>query len=440
MSMISDLSTGESLRIEIVGLGVMPKAPLSDEAQQAIRNSDVILGSSRQLCLVEHLIKDQGTSAFPPFSQLPQWIQQQQASGMKKLVVLASGDPLFYGVGRWFAQRFSRQQLTFHPAVSSLQAACHRLGISLQDTQVISLHGRPLASLRRTLKQHQTVLALTDDKSKPSHIAAELLDMGFTQGRVHICERLGYQDEKVSSYSVTDRALHTNTFNPLHVTVIESGTCQKYVPEFPGIPDDEFATDGEKGKGLLTKRAVRLNILSQLQPASQDVIWDIGAGCGSVAIELALWQRQHQIFAIEHHPQRLACLKENREKFGVEQTLQIVAGRAPEVLNTLAIPNKIFIGGSDGELLNILSYSWDRLPPNGVLVATAVTETSKQILLGFCERLDQTVAEFESFQIQINGSDNLAGQLLYRPNLPVTLFKWTKAKANALRYSNHEVR
>jgi precorrin-6Y C5,15-methyltransferase (decarboxylating) len=164
-----------------------------------------------------------------------------------------------------------------------------------------------------------------------------------------------------------------------------------------------------------------------LQPSRGDVIWDIGAGCGSVAIELSLWQKHHKIFAIEHHSDRLACLEDNKNKFGVQQSLSIISGRAPQVLEQLEHANKVFIGGSDGELTFLLEHCWQALPERGVLVASAVTEDTKYILMGFVQHREKALdSHFESTQIMVSRSSELAGQILYRPNLPVTLFKWEK--------------
>ncbi|HIG36376.1 MAG TPA: precorrin-6Y C5,15-methyltransferase (decarboxylating) subunit CbiT, partial [Oceanospirillaceae bacterium] len=132
-------------------------------------------------------------------------------------------------------------------------------------------------------------------------------------------------------------------------------------PNFPGIPDAHFKTDGKSGKGLLTKREVRLNILSLVQAAPQEVIWDIGAGCGGVAIELALWNPLGSVYGIEHHDQRVACLNANKEAFGVSTNLHTIQGRAPDALAELDNPDKVFIGGSGGNLNAILQLVWQRL-------------------------------------------------------------------------------
>lgn len=418
---------GATTRFHIIGLGVAHTAQLSEPALEALNQSEIVLGSPRQISVIESLLSKQETHYFPKFSELPKWLLSQDEKGIKNIAILASGDPLYFGIGRWFSQQYENKQLRFYPAVSSIQAACHEIGLSLQDVDVISLHGRPLHSIRRYLKQNQTLVMLTDQNSTPNEIVKECHRLGFIEGEIHVCERLGYSEQRIQSFSLDDKTIDTLEFDPLHVSIISTKNCTRFIPEFPGIPDSEFITDRENGKGMLTKREVRLAILSMLQPSRGDVIWDIGAGCGSVAIELSLWQKHHKVLAIEHHSDRLACLENNKNKFGVQQSLSIISGRAPQALEQLEHANKVFIGGSDGELALLLKKCWQDLPERGVLVASAVTEDTKYILMGFFKSREKALdSYFESTQIMVSRSSELAGQILYRPNLPVTLFKWEK--------------
>ncbi|PWQ95451.1 precorrin-6Y C5,15-methyltransferase (decarboxylating) subunit CbiT [Leucothrix pacifica] len=232
---------------------------------------------------------------------------------------------------------------------------------------------------------------------------------------------------------LTRQAKQTLSFDPLQVTIIKVIGQSKYLPSFPGIPDQHFITDSEAGRGLITKREVRLAILSLLQPAPGDIGWDIGAGCGGVAVEWALWNPLGTVHAIEHHAIRFDCLQQNQQRFGVVDNLKPVNGRAPEVLSDLPAANKIFIGGSDGELPNLLESLWEDLPLNGVIVASAVMETSRVQLIQFAQSMsDRTPnrCDVETLQVAISKGGQLAGQLLYRPSLTVTLFKFTKTVVN----------
>ena len=381
--------------LHIIGLGVSQQAELSVEAQTALKNASLVIGSERQLQTIAHVLSaDTQTQVLPKLGELKAQLLDTDIEG--DVAVLASGDPLYYGIGRWFKQHFDHCNLAFYPAVSSIQTACHRLGKALQDVEVLSLHGRPLAKLKTRLRARQPLMVLTDSQSHPQAIAKLCVETGFSHARLTVLEQLGYDAEKVTSYSAKELAEQsaeelaeksidsTLDFDPLHLTYIEPEGNFGYLPQFPGIQDTFFITDGEReGQGMLTKREVRLQVLSLMQPQCGDVVWDIGAGCGGVAVELAYWQPQSQVYAIEHHSERFTCLEANRERFGVVSNLKTIRGRAPEALEGLPNPNRVFIGGSDGELPALLAQVWDLLPEQGVVVATAVTESSKHQLLSF---------------------------------------------------------
>jgi len=416
------------MTIDVIGLGVAEKAKFSEAAEQALFCADLVIGSSRQLKVIEAQLKpQQETKELPKLSELSALIDQKPE---KNIVVLASGDPLYFGIGRWFLKHYDVDQVHFHPAVSSIQAACHLVGVALQDTEVFSLHGRPLEKLRTTLRKNQYFVVLTDKKSKPAMLAQECLSAGFGQSVFWVCENMGYANQRVRKLSVEqllkDKLLE---FDPLHVTVIQTLGTGGVLPEFPGIPDARFVTGdkGEVGKGLITKREVRLAILSLIQPSNDDIIWDIGAGCGGVSVELAYWNERVQVFGIEHNTDRFSYLDANREHFGVVSNLTLVEGKAPDVLSELPVANKVFIGGSGGELENLLFLVWKQLPENGVLVASAVTESSKQKLLAFSDQIETLEeGDSETLQIAVSKGSRLAGQLLYRPSLPVSLFRFQK--------------
>ncbi|ROS04890.1 precorrin-6Y C5,15-methyltransferase (decarboxylating) [Sinobacterium caligoides] len=428
-----------TLRIDVVGLGVSAHAVLDGAARDALSSASYVLGSSRQLETVVDFIRHDSAVELPPLMVLRSCIDAYRERGIDRIAILASGDPLYYGIGRWLGRQFSLEKgddvsLCFHPAISSIQASCHRLALSLQDAKVVSLHGRPLALLRRHLVAQQTLIILTDTKSNPVALAHECRELGFEQANITVCEQLGYEQERVRRFTI-DQLLTTPTeklsFNLLHVSVIETGVNAGFLPSFPGIADEHFITDAESGRGLLSKREVRLTILSLLSPAPCDVVLDIGAGCGGVSIELARWAIDSKVIAVEHHRERLLCLEANRQRFGVVDNLEIIAGRAPDCLDEDVFPsleavNKLFIGGSDGELPALLERQWQRLPRGGVLVASAVTETTKQQLLRFISMVD---ARCETLQLAVSKGGELAGQLLYRPSLPVTLFKLVKVEA-----------
>ncbi len=419
--------------IHIVGLGVAETAALSIAAQSIIKDADIIIGSERQLMTINMLLsenvckKKERTVVLPLLLELPSLIASYKG---KLVVVLASGDPLYYGIGRWFSKNFGHEYLRFYPAVSSIQAACHELGLALQDVDVISLHGRPLEKIRTKLHQNQKLVVLTDQYSQPQILAKECIAAGFAQSTLIVCENLGYAQQRIRSFlAVQLNKQQALLFDPLHVTVIDVVGSGGVLPEFPGIPDSHFITGKVAGKGMISKREVRLVILSLLQASAQDIIWDIGAGCGGISVELAYWNETATVYAIEHHRERLKYLLQNCQCFGVTHNVKIIEGRAPEALNSLPLPNKIFIGGSDGELNSLLRTAWNILPLGGVLVASAVIGSTKKILTQFAETAKN--AAVESIEVSIKRGDikinsNAMKELVYEDRLPVTIFKILK--------------
>ncbi len=415
--------------VHVLGLGVTEKASFSEAAQEAIKHSTVIIGSERQLATVGHLLSEsQQQLELPSLDLLKSFLNKNTD---KTISLLASGDPLFYGIGHWLQKNISKPRIKFYPSVSSIQAACHLLGLSLQNVCVISLHGRPLKSIRAELKNNQHYIILTDKNSQPLALAKECVAAGYEKSELWVCEKLGYAEQNVRQFKVDDLLVNPELeFDGLHLSVIYTQGHGGKLPEFPGFPDELFITGKSKGKGMITRREVRLSILSLLQSSTGDVIWDIGAGCGSVAVELAYWNKNCHVTAIEQHGDRLTCLERNREKFGVVKNLKVINGRAPQALENLANPDKIFIGGSDGELFNLLTICWQKLPPGGVMVASAVTENSKNELFRMAEVIEENESDskhqIESVQIAVSKADKLAGQSVYKPCYPVTIFKFEK--------------
>lgn len=421
------------MTIHVIGLGVSQQATLTTDAINALIQAEVVIGSPRQLETIVSRVPDainnaisqgQKCVALPKLNELKALLTDFEN---KQVCILASGDPLYFGIGRWLGKNIPADTLIFHPGVSSIQAACHKLALSLQDCDVISLHGRPVENLRSLIRHNQTLVILTDKYSQPKRLAQECFELGYHGAKITVCEDLGYEREKVRSFSIGElKDSSAIYFSDLHVTIIQTGISEM-MPQFPGFNDELFITGKAAGKGLITKREVRLAVLSLLQPSRGDIAWDIGAGCGGIAVEWAYWNKSGQVHAIEHNDHRFDCLQQNTQRFGVLGNLTPLQGRAPAVLDSLPQANKVFIGGSDGEMSELLSSCWMQLPAKGVLVVSAVMEKTKQQLLTFRDELLMVGnATIETSQIAISRGEELAGQLVYRPNLPVTLFRFEK--------------
>jgi precorrin-6Y C5,15-methyltransferase (decarboxylating) len=348
------------------------------------------------------------------------WALLQAHTG-KRIVLLASGDPLCYGIGALLLRHLEPERLVFYPNVSSIQAAFARIKRPWHQAQIISLHGRSLQSLRAVLRANQLYALLTDHSSHPVAIASLLNTVGFEDSQLWIAEELGTSQERVRRFQADELANSHVAFASLNVLIVETRGPGGLLPEFPGIPDEHFLTGEAPGKGMLSKREVRLSILALLASRAGEIGWDIGAGCGGVAVEWARWTPQGAVYAIEYHAQRLQYLKANRERFGVLNNLHIVAGYAPEVLTQLPDPDKVFIGGSQGNLTTLLDAVWHRLPSRGRLVVSAVTEDSRMELYRFAGGQPAQWTE-----ISVAREDRLASQRVLRPQLPVLLMQLDK--------------
>lgn len=407
--------------IDVVGLGVADHFDaLPAGHRQVLRDATLIIGGERQLALLPSLPATR--VHYPsPFSDLASLLPEYRH---ERVVLLASGDPLFYGIGNWLNRHLAPSALRFHSNVSSVQVAFSRIGQPWQQAEVISLHGRPLGHLQSRLRGQRLYALLTDARNHPAAIASALCDWGQADAQCWVLEALGSKQERVQSFSAADLAVSRQAFNPLNIVILHSVAHSPH--EFPGLADTAFITDSSPGSGMISKREVRLMVLSLLQPAANEIGWDIGAGCGGVAVEWALANPLGQVIAIENHPKRIACLQANRQKFAVETNLQLLTAKAPECLAELseaATPNAIFVGGGGADLGAILEHAWSRLAPGGRLVASAVTETSRATLLGFASRCD---GEPAWSQLTVSRPDQLAGQLILKPRLPVLLMKCSK--------------
>lgn len=361
--------------IHVIGLGINDPPVLSHAAWEILKQAEVIIGAANAFTDIVPLAAK--VYLYPkPLQEI--WPLLRQHTG-QHIVLLASGDPLFYGIGALLLRHIAPEQLQFHPHVTSIQAVFARIKRPWQNVEVMSLHGRPLQSLRAALKTNRFYGLLTDPVNNPGAIAQILSEIGLAS-TLWVAENLGSPEEQVRFFQAAELATEHQEFAPLNVTILETRGPGGVLPEFLGIPDERFITDGEAGRGMLSKREVRLMILSLLSPRANEIGWDMGAGCGGVAVEWALWNSRGELYAIECHEQRLACLAVNRERFGVANNLHMIAGHAPEALATLPPPNAVFVGGSKGRLLDMLQTVWQRLLPGGRLVASAVTEDSRSFL------------------------------------------------------------
>lgn len=403
--------------ITVIGIGVSPRH-LTEYSLQPLQHADLVIGSLRQLGYIPHL--DCATLPYPkPMDELLPLLDQLLHHGPhRNIVLLASGDPLFHGIGSWLLKKMPlmpQVKLRCLPNITSIQYAAALLGQSWDKLEVIHLHGENIAQLRaRILNGHYYGL-LTDAQNTPQAIAQELLQMGYDQSQCWIMEAMGTTDEQVTQLSAASLSQCSHPFHSFNVLFIEVKGAHSPWPQFPGAADSWFSVE-ETDSAMYTKREIRLAILSLLQPQAQHIGWDVGAGFGSVALEWARWNPLGQVYAIEKRAARYAILLKHQQRWGVSKNLIAIQGCAPEIFINLPQPQRIFVGGGGADLKPILSAAWEKLSSPGRMVISVVTEHGKQVLYDFCQEKYP-----EWLEIQVSKPHALGTQWVLKPQLPVTL-------------------
>ncbi|WP_448565030.1 precorrin-6y C5,15-methyltransferase (decarboxylating) subunit CbiE [Trichothermofontia sp.] len=392
--------------IQVVGIGLDGAAGLSVTTRQLVEEATILVGSPRHLAYFPNhpgdriLVQDFSSAIAQIQTVLPQIRQQPGAY----LVFLASGDPLFFGVGRLLLQAFPASELTFHPHLSSIQLAFSCLKLPWQSAQIVSVHGRPLDQVIPLLQQGASPIALlTDLENTPAAIARLIASLQLPISyQFWVCEDLGGDTERVQQWSLSEIPSHT--FAPLNIVVLVRETSppqldRTNLPRF-GLPDDCFLGFADR-PGLMTKREMRLLILGELALQPNQVVWDIGAGTGSVAIEIARLCPTSQIYAIEKTAAGQALIAQNCDRFQVTN-VHLIPGNAPVVLADLPRPDRIFIGGSGGQLLSILATCQQHLQPQGVLVIALATLEHSVIVQHWLHQLAEAHPTWTAHWLQAN--------------------------------------
>lgn len=395
--------------LSIVGIGEDGLDGLSSSARRLIADAEVVIGGSRQLALAGSLIK----TAMPWPSPLLSAVPQILALRSRAVCVLATGDPFSYGIGATLAQHVAAEEMLCLPAPSAFSLAAARLAWPLQTTTCLSVHGRPLELLLPHLQPRARLLALSWDARTPGDVARLLVARGLGASRLTVLERMGGPHERRRSSTATDAAFaDVDALNTLAIEV-EAEPGARIVPLSQGLDDSMFAHTGQ-----ITKREVRAITLSALAPRRGELLWDIGAGCGSVGVEWMLAHPENRTIAIEPRADRVALCTENAVALGVPD-LRTVAGAAPAALAGLPQPDAIFIGGGGDEA--VIESAMAALPSHGRLVANAVTLETEASLIACHARHGGTLT-----RIEISRVDALGDFTGWRPARPVTQWTWVK--------------
>ncbi len=397
--------------LTIVGIGEDGISGLGDAAKQAIEAAEFVFGGARHLELARPLIAGEARRWPVPFDAA---MSAVMALAGRKVCVLASGDPFFHGVGVTLARKIPLAEMRALPAPSAVSLAAARMGWALQDVETVSLHGRPTDLIRPLLHPGTRILALTSDEAAPAAIAALLAGLGFGPTRITVLEALGGASERIRSTRASSFDL--KNINPLNVLAleIESTSQARILPLAHGLADDLFEHDGQ-----ITKREVRALTLSALSPRRDELLWDIGAGSGSVAIEWMLAHPSLNAIAIEADPGRAARIGRNAAAFGVPG-LAVVHGTAPAALADLETPDAIFIGGG-GSDPGVLDTAIRAMRPGGRLVANAVTLEMETLLIARHAGLGGALTRISVARAAPVGS--MSG---WKPAMPITQWSWEK--------------
>ncbi|MCW8329124.1 precorrin-6y C5,15-methyltransferase (decarboxylating) subunit CbiE [Photobacterium sp. SDRW27] len=392
---------------------------LTSRAVSAVSQARVVAGHPRHL------------EWFPQFEGLfldmtqgfSQWMNQVvDESEEGDVVVLASGDPLFFGIGATLNKRVGAEAVSFIPSLSSAQLAFSRLSLPWSEARFLSCHGRELKGFVSQMQQGDLFAVLTDSKNTPQAIARHMQQYNETCWTLTVCEQLGGVNEQLTVFSVADLAKSEVGFDPLNILVAQR-TEQQYWGGNGQFADDESFLKRMPQNGLITKQAVRNLALTTLRINHLDTVWDIGAGSGSIAIESAKLGWKGQVFAVECNPDCFDSIAANIQAHGTDN-VQLVKGKAPDVLSELPAPNAVFIGGSRGAMDAILSEVWARLEINGRLVVSAVTLDTVAEIYQWAK--GQALA-FDVQLVNISQTKPLAHYLRYQAENPIHLFTLTKS-------------
>lgn len=397
--------------LSIVGIGEDGVEGLSSVALQLIRSAELVVGGARHLELASGLIRGRRLAWPSPITDAFPEIERHRG---RAVAILASGDPFHFGVGKQIAAFVQADEFICLPQPSAFSLAAARMGWPLQDVSLVTLHGRALNGIIRHLQPGARILALSWDSATPRKLSELLTTHRMGQSRMTVLEAMGGARERIRHATASN--FDIEEIQPLNTIAIEMVAELEaiIIPLAPGLDDDFFEHDGQ-----LTKREVRAVTLSSLQPLQGQLLWDIGLGAGSVAIEWLLRHPSLRAIGIEARSDRAGRAARNAAALGVAE-LEIVQGRAPEALAGLTRPDAVFIGGGmmdDG----VFDAAWSALKSGGRLVANAVSLETEARLAGYFQHFGGDLV-----RLQVARADRVGAVSGWRPAMPVTQWRVRK--------------
>ncbi len=400
--------------VTLVGIGDDGCVGLPARAVNAVAAAQVLVGGQRHLDFFPQFAGERLVLKGKPGEVLARVAQLAEE---RNVVILASGDPLFFGIGALAIEKIGREHVEILPAPSGMQLAFARAGVKWDDAACISLHGRDRTGLLTRLRTLAKAAIFTDEESSPRWIASHLLAHDDRGWRACVCENLGGPDERVRHLSLDELAA-CEDIAPLNVLVlVRSDVNWRAPPAISFLHEDAFAKRMPK-KGLITKREARLISLAMLRLRPDAIVWDVGAGSGSVSIVAGLLAPRGQAFAGEADPEGVEICRDNVRAHAVDN-VRVVAGRAPEALADLPDPDAVFVGGSKGSMAEIVSLALSRLRPGGRLVVNAITLEN---LSETYQRLRELGKEPEIIMLNVSRAEPLARYMRYEAQNPIHIF------------------
>ena len=401
--------------VAVIGMGLSP-ADLTAAHLEIIRSADLLVGGARHLA---HF-SDHPAETLEIRGKLTAVIEAiREAMATKRVVVLASGDPLFFGIGALLIRSLGRDRVRVYPNITSVAAAFARIGEPWGTVRVVSLHGREgEGPLQAALMESETVAVLTDPNWTPARLADHLMAGGHSDLSMAVLEQLGAPEERVRWMAPADAA--AGTFEEPNLVVLKRPAEARPLPGVhPGMPESAFAHQ----RGLITKAEVRAVTLAKLRLDADDLtFWDLGAGSGAVSVEAARLLRRGRVIAVEKDPDRRADIDANRRRYGMTR-IEIVDARLPDGMDALPTPDRVFVGGGGADLGAIINTAADRLRPGGTLVMNTVLLASLSTGLGILTDRGWTP---EVVQVQISRSHPMPHDLRLVAHNPVFILSGTK--------------
>ena len=402
--------------VHVIGLrpGALTPPPGVDDI---LERAQVLVGGRRLLEAAPAICRPEKTiPVVGSLAPIMEDIERELDAG-KAVVVLADGDPLFFGLGKRLIEHLGAQRVQVHPNLCTLQLAAARVGLPWHEVRVVSLHGRSdFNPLFAALARFERLAVFTDPQNSPAVIAQALLERGVVDAQLIVLENLGAENETARRMRLEEA--WDLPFAELNLVLVER-TAPPEIPLMLGIPDHYYLHE----KGLITKQAARAVGLAMLGVMPDSVVWDLGAGCGSVAIEASHLAHEGRIFAVERESRRAAMIRENVRRIGA-WLVETVCGEMPDCLTPLPEPDRVFIGGGLGRDTRALAHACLRLKPGGRLVVHAILLDTLMRVKDYFQTMNW---EFGITQIQAATADRLAGDLRLRAQNPVFIIWANKA-------------